>query len=491
MRLVKLFCLTIAFTFVLAVFSACKDNGEQPGTGEPANGTVSYNGEEFWFQGSFIPKNPRDYTDEEKEAAAATPPEYTVEEEAMMAQVVSVEDKYDCVIHCIPTVVGIDSTTITERYSSGEMKIDIYYDTADMALAFYQTGMVEDLNKIEAIDLTDAEKWGTPEHVASCSYGGVQYAVPVIGSLYYPYAQRFLCILMEKQSVYDSFGLDFTPRELDERGQWTFDTFTDVLEQTSSFEPGREIYGIGVTDVAYWPMFPMAAVYANGGELVTEDAEGNYKFGLNSANALNALEWAKSVLTSDNINSTDSLSLDEVYDGGAAFILTTGYRAFQELAENVDDLLWLPFPYGPDVEYGSTTSACNSSTADCATFIFTQPDDDRLQRVGVIFNELFEPTKKYGKNGYNDYLARNYFGEDDPQSYELYLDMSQNYHRGWSLELGIMQSRLVNALIKGIDDPAFDVVSTMNSVEEMVNSQLQTYQQQEAEFSQNNQQSAD
>ena len=54
-----------------------------------------------------------------------------------------------------------------------------------------------------------------------------------------------------------------------------------------------------------------------------------------------------------------------------------------------------------------------------------------------------------------------------------------------------MQSRLVNALIKGIDDPAFDVVSTMNSVEEMVNSQLQTYQQQEAEFSQNNQQSAD
>lgn len=73
--------------------------------------------------------------------------------------------------------------------------------------------------------------------------------------------------------------------------------------------------------------------------------------------------------------------------------------------ENVDDLLWLPFPYGPDVEYGSTTSACNSSTADCATFIFTQPDDDRLQRVGVIFNELFEPTEKYGKNGYNDYLA--------------------------------------------------------------------------------------
>lgn len=120
--------------------------------------------------------------------------------------------------------------------------------------------------------------------------------MPVIGSRIIPYAQRFLCILMEKQSVYDSFGLDFTPRELDERGQWTFDTFTDVLEQTSSFEPGREIYGIGVTDVAYWPMFPMAAVYANGGELVTVDAEGNYKFGLNSANALNALEWAKSSL---------------------------------------------------------------------------------------------------------------------------------------------------------------------------------------------------
>src|SRR5699024_2792700 len=145
------------------------------------------------------------------------------------------------------------------------------------------------ITDIEAIDNTDYEKWGNAEKQMATSYKGTLFGLPCVGSNYYPYQYYYYGILVCKNDVYESFGLDSTPKEMIENKKWSFSNFADLLPNLydDSGTENDKVWAFAHSGL------PMCAVYANGGNKVVKE-KGEYVFGYTQPAALRALKWAKS-----------------------------------------------------------------------------------------------------------------------------------------------------------------------------------------------------
>ena len=468
MRMGKCYVMLLFVILVCAVLSACTPgDGPEDDQQGAKEGFREMNGQEFIFRGSFINPDPRDYTDEEAaEAARAEVETVSLEQEAMMEACAVVEENTNCRIVRKQFDEGFTSSSFAAAYAAGQSPTDFFYGEIRFARELYVSGYIQPITDIEAIDNTDYEKWGNAEKQMATSYKGTLFGLPCVGSNYYPYPYYYYGILVCKNDVYESFGLDTTPQEMIENKKWTFSNFADLLPNLydDSGTENDKVWAFAHSGL------PMCAVYANGGNKVVKE-KGEYVFGYTQPAALRALEWAKSIYgLTDCAKESDEKALSDFYDGKIVFLMTNGYRMFGDITYNTSNFSWLPFPYGPDVEYGSTC-ASYTTAQDGIISIMKGQDAQKVQDTGYIVNLLFDATPHFGKDGYQNYLYRSFFDSGDESSFEVYLDMGRNMHYDYSLELGSVNDEIISRISAAMKSSG-SVSNVMESVKDAVNDKL-------------------
>ena len=454
-----------AFTF----FSACQKNNviDQGSEGHAADGFRDMEGKEFVFRGGVIPKNPRDYTDEEAaEAAKQETKTPSLEEEKMLEAVDTAEKNMNCKI--IRRDLSGSASEFAASYATGQSPTDFFYSEIRFARDLYIAGYIAPINDIEAIDPSNSEKWGNENKLMSTTYKGVLYGLPCVGSNYYPYPSLYYGILMCNMDTFNSFNYDVTPREMIENGQWTFSGFLDLLP--NFYTPSES----GDTTNSYFSFvhsgLPICAVYANGGDIVVKKRN-KYVFGYGEPNAIRALEWASRIYNTEGTAEGGDIGLKQFANNQVTFYMTSGYRAFQEISQQVKNYIWLPFPYGPDVEYGSTYTSYTTYQDGIMAFM-KDTDPQRVQDAGYVMNVLFDPTPHFGKEGYDRYLYRNFFNDGDTESFQIYKDLSANMHYNYQIEMG---DELFNRFTDTLNTAMYSnssIANSISTVESLINMKL-------------------
>lgn len=408
-------------TFLL--LTACS---EQPSTVEGA-AEGGFNGEAFYFISSFIPGN-HERDGDLVYSAGSDVSIASKEAEVLYDHCAKIEREYNCRI-VRQGGMGYDTNAaFAAAFAAGTQQAHFISADTMTLLDLYKSGILMDLAKVEAIDLDDTEKWGVKSLRSATTSKGVLYAIPMQGSRYMPISKAYNAAFYYNKDLYDTLEADRTPAEMIEQGDWTFDGFYSLLLDLYNPDETNRLYGMGLFN-----SIVTASIYANGGDVIVKE-KGKYKFGYTKDNAITALDWSRKLVRTDGLLG----SLDDFEAGKAIFCLAPVKSAINSAISGVS---WVPFPYGPDVEQG-TTYVAYFGHYEQSTAIFKHDADPELdQRTGVVFNALFEPTDFYGKDGYDKYMQRNFFNSD--RDYAVYKATGDHMHYNWSKEFsdnGILTS---------------------------------------------------
>ena len=411
----RIFLYCVVLFMVVSCFCCCSEKKNEQGA---YTTLTDLHEEEFYFIQSFIPMDERDKDLIKADNSDKVGVE-TKEQEVMFEHCLQVERKYNCRIVRQPSLGHSSGAAFAAAYAAGEQPADMICGNSLLLRDLYKSGILIDLNTIQAIDTDDEEKWGIKEQRVCTTQNGQLYAIPMAGSRYMPITREYFAAFACNMDVYNQFRLDYTPREMIEQGKWTFNGFYDLLLDVYDVDPENKIYGL-----ALYNSIVTASVYANGGDFVVKE-RGRYVFGYTKPDAIKALEWAQKIYRTRGMIGEHT----DFYAGKATFVLDTPNHLIHTSLKNV---AWLPFPYGPDVEYGTTCVSYFGSYGDCTAILKHAQDSAHDQRTGIIFDALFEPTEFYGKDGYDKYMERNFFNSEE--DYLVYKNNLDNMHYDWSKE---------------------------------------------------------
>ena len=450
----KIVLLMVCIVCTFMIFSACDNNTG----GSSGNQDEGLKGEEFYFRGSFIAEDPRDDPDADP-SSAGNPYIDTAEGEAMFDHCMKIEEELNCKIIRISDTYT-STSEFAASYATGQTPTDILCAPFADLLDLYKSEMLVDLYTLKTLDATDEEKWGSEQRKEATTYQGALYAFPVQGSMYFPFTDNYNGAFIYNVDLYNSYGVEMSPAELIETGLWTFSGFQDLLSDVMAPELDRPKYGISLVN-----SLPTIAVYANGGDVIIKNNKGEYVFGYTTDNAVHALEWARTITLMDGAIAPNSFQ-EDFEKGNATFALVPASNAISSAISTVG---WLPFPYGPDVEYGTTYTSYFGYHETGISILKHTDDPERESVVGTVVNALFEPTDKYGKTGYDEYMARNFFNTQE--DYEIYKEHGLNMHYDWSKEMigSSVVTTFQEAVANAIASSGGSIRQQMEAIEENIN----------------------
>ncbi len=410
----KIILLAICLCSVFSFFTACNGNG---GKTDPStvDGEENFGGRKFYYYGSIITADPSD--DEDSDVDPGTLPYMeNREDEVLYNQCLYIEQTYNCKI--VRMTFPSSTQTFATMYASGDLEADFCSATFGELREYFKAGILCNMEELKNIDSTDEAKWGTEGKRDATRYGGVLYAFPVKGSMYTPYLTRYSGALIYNYELYDEFNIGTTPREMYEAGEWTFDTFIDIIQQCSDLTAQRPIYGLHNSC-----SLESSAMDANGANVIIKK-DGKYVCGLSSDAAINALEWVRKV------NQTGCIG-GSIENDTAVFALLTSEAAINTECSTVH---WIQFPQGPDVTDATTRTGAYFGYHETGTSIFKHENDtQRDEDSAFVLDKLFAPTEEWGETGYDEFMSRNFF--DTVEDYEVYKNTSINMSYQYALEI--------------------------------------------------------
>ena len=263
-------------------------------------------------------------------------------------------------------------------YAAGNLNLDItvQHGTPNPIYEMYKSGMLEPLEYILGIDLSDAEYYGTPDSRRSVTFGGLTYAYN--NDLGEEGNNRGFLVYNDHHIK--MFGAT-DPQELYEQGKWTFDTFAEMLPNVSDMsDPNNPIYALTLYNDPQ--MLPFSAVFANGGQVVKQDESGKYVFALEDPKATEALQWVTGLWETSDI-CQESWPPYRFSLGLATFYLGRTFSTQNAISadSNVEKFYYIPFPCGPSGEYGVSSGTYASEAG--GTGFFNTSD---LDMVGQVFD---------------------------------------------------------------------------------------------------------
>ncbi len=292
-------------------------------------------------------------------------------------------------LHCvIEQQLQEDSSMIAAAIAGQATKTDIYFGASYEHMNWYRTGLLYDYNEIDAVDLSDTEKWGSKDRQNIMSYQGAIFGV-------YPKPQVIpegsAGIVLVNDKLIQSYNQP-TPKELLENGNWTFDYFTDYVVAVSDMRTDPPTYGMTIV----WGQeftFPLTAIFANGSSILSTNENGKHQFNLaNDQKARTALEWSAEVYRTGVITEDDygTASWAGMFANGqsAMWVGSSGVgltinQSEAPLTLMSDGFSFINFPYGPDAVYGETPSTYYVASMSYAIPISSDPDD-----MGLFINEF-------------------------------------------------------------------------------------------------------
>ncbi len=326
---------------------------------------------------------------------------------------------------------------------SGVGDIDVCYCDGVFISSMYKTGVFADLKTIEAIDLSNTEKYGTEALLKFAEYQGGIYSLYGSGSFYWPENLGNISnAILINDDLIEEFGA-VHPLELYEKENWNLATFKSYLPRVTDNDYTHKIYGL---DATHGGCFSLAksALYASGVGVVQPDSSENYSFGYTSAEAFKAMEWVKSLCAMKDCVILDQRDPEPIFASGKATMFI-GNSSFliepdSEISRSLENLSFICFPFGNDVPFGSLTPSYYDVPK--CTSIIKNGDE---QVTGYILDYLLEPMEGNGNGEYLDYL-RSYFFPGQNQSFDLFFEQMKNASYSYNAQLIQVNARIDNAL---------------------------------------------
>jgi ABC-type glycerol-3-phosphate transport system substrate-binding protein len=220
----KLISILLIGLFCFTVLSGCRSSAGVDGdktkeTGKPEETAEDQTEEEIDLNGEVFTFRAYDYLLLMKFAQKPdTETAITFIDDAKLKKIAETEEKLNCKIEWNYDTAEF-AKALTADFATGMSdNTDIIYDYSKTLLGLYKSGIIVNLQDIEAINLQDYEKWGTETMQKMCTYKDEVFAIPQTGSLYWPECTKFEGCLLSNNELIKKFNVA-APSELIEQGK--------------------------------------------------------------------------------------------------------------------------------------------------------------------------------------------------------------------------------------------------------------------------------
>lgn len=313
---------------------------------------------------------------------------------SLIERVASIEKACDCSV----TVAHSDSEDVKIKLMCGIHPGDIMYGICSgyRELAAGLCLPVDDYTDV--IDYTDSFRWGAPGLLESGMVQGTMYVL-------YPICMPgqfagFYAIIISNNDILSKHSYS-NPHELVENGVWTSDKLVEIATNCSDMDRG--IYGFET----FSDWFFRQCFFSNGVHYTKVTEDGRYVNGLDTINAVNALTWGKEFYDGFKPVFSNDGGCNNFLEGRSALCMQSANIIMGlTYSEFIKEFSVLPFPSGPDVEYGYSSGyfwgGCSGITLPVTQLNITEA----AQMLDLLFAPL-EGTETY--DSLCDYYAKNIF----------------------------------------------------------------------------------
>lgn len=322
-----------------------------------------------------------------------------------------IEKTYNCSI--VMTYKDLVSNLDDNLYAtmSGDSIYDILNNESIKLINHIRAGYILPLSGL--LDITNTEKWGTPNMLLSLVwnndlYGVLPYAWP---ELMY---SSFGYLIAVNENLVSQFGLG-DPREYVEKNEWTWDKFEEVLHDYTRTEGERTVYGMAT----HGPYFAMMMFLSNGVG-VSDYIDGQVVAGAYTDAGFEALTRAQKIYTETcrdcfhpenaTYGSLNAFKAGESVMATAHASYASGFIGHDDSIMYVmDNVGVLPYPVGPNAEPG-VYKGYHESMYFTASIPITSRD---YEAAAFIIDAMFEPFKGFEtKDSIVEYMTKQFFFDE-------------------------------------------------------------------------------
>ena len=346
--------------------------------------------------------------------------EGTLFADTALERVSEIETAYNCGIS-----LGFQGTDAAlTSYISANMSAGSYVGEmlhsmdANIASNISYAGYFYPLTELkEFVDYSDSEKYGGANILEVSMLNSIPYTV---SPMMWPEKQStwVTYVFVANSELIKQNGFS-DPREYIEQKNWTWDTFEECIKTMTVTDGENKIYSLHAA-----PQYiAKNAVFSNGISGIAE-IDGVVKTDIYNDNCIDALNWAKNLLTNykDNIDLRGTGwpdSFNYFVNGECMMTMTSTGIVTSEIVYKMDEFAILPFPCGPKGTYGRWAGVFEA--AEGMGIFVNANEPNYAARILSDFYEPFEGLETYDKliNYYKDNV---FFNRSDA---EIYLDVGK------------------------------------------------------------------
>lgn len=293
--------------------------------------------------------------------------------------------------------------------AAGSLEVDLLYrSNGNNLFHLGESGVLLPITDFpQFIDLSQTDKYGMPGNLEAAMHDGIPYAVQPVQ---WPGLQGVECFVVAyNPGEFASNSL--TPlHEYYENKTWTWDTMKSVFDKAAP--------GLGEGEVvfeAHGGFLLNTLFLSNGFDFVTF-VDGEPTFDLTPPEALRSIDFLKELnLYGDKIDIGTEIehrwNYTDFIEGNALTVLTTAQAVTTEdIAYQANfEYNIVPFPCGPDVEYGRWAQSVCRIYGLAVTVGAEEPEC-----VAHVISELCEPFEEFGGSmeGLKEYYRNSVFTSD-------------------------------------------------------------------------------
>lgn len=344
----------------------------------------------------------------------------------LLTRIAETESKNNCTISFKDG--GFDLDDAKYALFSGDHFADLLFGEYNTARKWGPTGLLLPIDEyMDVIDITDSFRWGGRNIFEGNMIGGVIYGVSPMcwpGNF-----GGYVFVIMSNNDLLLQNGFSH-PYDYLENGQWTADKMTEI--SSGVYDKDRGIYGI-----AYNGWFYRMCIVANGVRFVEKNSAGEYENGYITQRAINAVQWARDFYRDlkDYSVPQNGWNYDEANfnSGRAGFVLMISNDIIKFTYNNsaMSDFSALPFPNGPDVEYGDWTGYLNYES----NSVFIPCTEINIPEAATLEDILLRPfSGSETQEDLFDFYTKNVFMDSRDVRY-LFKAVGNSYYSDNMLDL--------------------------------------------------------
>ncbi|MBQ6052694.1 MAG: extracellular solute-binding protein [Clostridia bacterium] len=377
------------------------------------------------------------------------------------------EEKYNCKITIRD---GSDVGTFLTYYAANIKYSDLMFNAMHQIIRgkYLQNGYFMPFSDMD-IDL-ESGLYGTPAVLEAGNFKGDYYSI-IAYYWGFPAADTAPAMWFNPRVI--SNFQQTSPHELDEMGEWTWDTLEKMCEairDTSNPDENMQTYALAYTNLPY---LELGALYSNGARAVTKDESGRLYYSFNDQRALEALDFTHSLAARDLIcNGGDRQNIEPFVENRRAFFLEYTHMGLSdEGTQNLSYLMndayeWIYFPAGPSYVPGTPRTAYSYNSR-----LFYAPLNSDAEVHSILLPFLFQPLPgETAETWQDDFKRVTFFTEESFEYFTRLRDDAFFDYLVYSSFSGDFEDKLVR-MTRG----TLSISETLESLESNMQSALDTY----------------